>query len=327
MKNVRKVLVACLICVLFLTGCQIGNTSIVVSKPLSNRYVFKIGQVSCEVEEARLYLANYQNLYGTAYTLDLWQHDFGDESLETYIKNITMNELVTVVCMAQLAESHGVTLSQEELANIDSAAKEYFASLSEAELAYLEVSESDIREYYKRYALAQKVYFYLAGEINKEVSDDEARVMEVMQIYVTDAQKASEVAAKLAAREDFASVANAYNELESIQCFISRADLPKEVENVAFSLDNNEVSEQIPVTGGYYFIKCLNKYHKELTEANKITIVEKREQAAFDGVYKEFMLTLDSYINEEVWDAMKLDTTSTIQTDSFFKVFENYCGN
>ena len=151
--------------------------------------------------------------------------------------------------------------------------------------------------------------------------------MEVMQIYVTDESRAAEVVAKLESGVDFAGVANMYNELENIQCYMSRDDVPEEVEKIAFSLDNNEISGKIAVTGGYYFIKCLNKYHEDLTEDNKITIVEKREQAAFDGVYKEFIVTLDSYINEDVWDSLKLDTTSTIQTDSFFKVFEKYCGS
>ena len=326
MRNIRGLLAVCLVFVTLLTGCQIGNKSIVVTKPLSNRYVFKIGEVSCELEEARLYLANYQNIYGTAYTLDLWQHDFGDESLEEYIKNITMNELVAVVCMAQLAESKEVVLSEEDEANIKNAAEVYYESLTEEERKYLDITKADIEGYYRRYALAQKVYYSLTGEINDEVSDDEARVMEVMQIYVTDAQKASEVSLKLNDGEDFASVANAYNELENIQCYLCRDDVPEEVETVAFSLDDNEISEKITVESGYYFIKCLNKYNEELTEANKVTIVEKREQAAFDGVYNEFILTLDSYINEDVWDSLKLDTTSTIQTDSFFEVYESYCG-
>lgn len=326
MKNrIRGLVAVCLVFLTLLTGCQIGDKSIVVIRPLSNRYVFKIGKVSCELEEARLYLANYQNLYGTAYTLDLWQHDFGDESLETYIKNITMNELVAVVCMAQLAESREIVLSEEEQANIKAAAEVYYTSLTEEELDYLDVSQSDIEGYYRRYALAQKVYYSLTGEINDEVSDDEARVMEVMQIYVTDVTKAAEVTQRLEYGEDFASVANAYNELENIQCTLARDDVPSEVEKIAFAMEDNEISEQITVEGGFYFIKCLNKYNPELTEANKATIVEKREQAAFDGVYNEFILTLDSYINEEVWDSLKLDTTSTIQTDSFFKIYESYC--
>ena len=119
MKNRIKILLTvCLMAIMLFTGCQIGEKSIVVIRPLNSRYVFKIGEVSCELEEARLYLANYQNLYGTAYTLDLWQHDFGDESLEEYIKNITMNELVTVVCMAQLADAREIILSEEEQVSI-----------------------------------------------------------------------------------------------------------------------------------------------------------------------------------------------------------------
>ena len=328
MKNrIKCLIVVCLMVLTLFSGCQIGDKSIVVIRPLNSRYVFKIGEVTCELEEARLYLANYQNLYGTAYTLDLWQHDFGDESLEEYIKNITMNELVTVVCMAQLANSREIILSEEELANIKSAAEEYYLSLTEAELSYFELSQEDIENYYKRYALAQKVYYSLTGEISHEVSDDEARVMEVMQIFVTDAAKAAEVLTRLENGEKFAGVANAYNELDNIQCYLSRADVPKEVETVAFAMDNEEVSGCIQVEGGYYFIKCLNKYHPELTEANKVTIVEKREKNAFEGVYNEFILSLDSYINEEVWDSLELDMTSTIQTDSFFKIYEKYFGS
>lgn len=328
MKNrIKVLLIVCLMVISLFSGCQIGEKSIVVIRPLNSRYVFKIGEVSCELEEARLYLANYQNLYGTAYTLDLWQHDFGDESLEEYIKNITMNELVTVICMAQLANAREIVLTEEEQTNIKSAAEEYYASLTEAERVYFDLSQEDIEAYYKRYALAQKVYFSLTGEISHEVSDDEARVMEVMQIFVTDVAKAAEVTEKLANGEKFDSVANAYNELENIQCFISRDDVPQEVEEMIFAMDNDEVSKQIKVEGGYYFIKCLDKYVPELTEANKDTIVEKREKAAFEGVYNEFILTLDSYINQEVWDSLELDKTSTIQTDSFFKVYEKYFGN
>lgn len=326
MKKRQGWLAGCLAFTMLLTGCRIGNKNIVITKPLSNRYVFKIGEVACEAEEVRLYLANYQNIYGTAYTLDLWQHDFGDESLEEYIKTITLNELVSVVSMAQLAEANKVVLSEEEKENISQAAEIYYESLSEAERKYLDVTEAELEGYYRQYALAQKVYDSLTGEINQEVSDDEARVMEIMQIYVTEEEKAAEVEARLSAGEDFAGIANAYHELEEIQCYISRDDVPKEVEAVAFSMDNYEISGKIAVEGGYYFLKCLNKYQEELTEENKGTIVEKREQAAFTGVYQEFILTLDSYLNEEVWDSFELDTTAEIQTDSFFRVYESCCG-
>ena len=130
----------------------------IVSNTLNNRQVFRIGNVSCGLKEAKVYLVNYQNIYGTAYGLDLWQHDFGDSSLENYVKNITMRELAQVVCLDQLAKEKEMELSEEENGKIAQAAEEYFASLTEDETAYMGVSESDIKEYYEHYALAQKVY-------------------------------------------------------------------------------------------------------------------------------------------------------------------------
>ena len=315
------VTIAMLMC---LGGCQIGNRQIVVSGSLSDKQVFKIGSATCGVKEAKVYLTNYQNIYGMAYGLNLWEHDFGDDSLTQYVKDITLEELTHVVCMDLLAESQEVSLSEEEKANVASAAKEYYASLSEDEVAYLAVTESDIAEYYAHYALAQKLYHSLTNGVNDEVSDDEARVIEIMQIYVTDETKAAEVLSKLKNGDDFASVANNYNQLSSIQVTVSRDELPAEVEKVAFDLDNGEISDEIPVDHGYYFIKCLNKYDEELTEANKSNIVEKREKEAFDDIYNEYVSGLSSYLNQNLWDELELDTDASIATDSFFEVFEKY---
>lgn len=311
---------------LLLTGCRIGNKNIVVSNILNDRQVFKIEETVCSLKEARVYLTNYQNIYGTAYGVDLWKHDFGDDSLVKYIKAVTMEELTQVVSMDLLAQSREVALSEDELSAISEAAAEYYASLSKEENTYLEVTESDISEYYQHYALAQKLYNSLTNSVNEEVSDDEARVIEIMQIFVADSTKASDVAAKLERGDDFASVANNYNELSSIQTTVARDELPKEVEEVAFNLDNGQTSSMIQAGKGFYFIKCLNKYNEELTEANKSNIVEKREKEAFDDVYNQFVAGLNSSINKDMWDELTLDTTDGIQTDSFFEIFEKHCG-
>ena len=327
MKKKRMTATVCIMLCLtmFLAGCQIGNKDIVVSSTVGNRQVFKIGGSACGLKEARVYLTNYQNIYGTAYGVDLWKHDFGVDSLVDYVKAVTMEELTRVYCMDLLAESREMSLSEEEKEAVSSAAREYYDSLSEEEHTYLGVSESDIEEYYSHYALAQKLYNSLTNEVNAEVSDDEARVMEIMQIFVTDAGKAAEVSAKLQGGDDFASVANNYNELAAIQVTISRDDVPKEVEEVAFAMDNNQVSGEIAVENGYYFIKCLNKYNEELTEANKSNIVEKREKEAFDDVYNEYVSSLNSSLNEELWKEIKLNTDGTIMTNSFFEVFLKHC--
>lgn len=323
----KKRLTALALCaVLLLSGCQIGNRDIVVTGTLGSKQVFKIDGKSCELKEARVYLANYQNIYGSAYDINLWEHDFGDDSLVDYVKDVTLDELTRVYCMDLLAQSHELHLTEEEADKVAKAAEEYYAALSEAERAYLEVSKNDIEEYYSHYALAQKIYHTLTDSVNEEVSDDEARVMEMMQIYVSNQTKAEEVAAKLANGEDFASVANNYNERPVIQITVSRDDLSDEVEEVAFRLDNNEISGMIEADGGYYFLKCLNKYNVDLTEANKSHIVDKREKEAFDNAYDELLASISSSINQKLWDGVVLNTEGEITTDSFFEVFDKYCG-
>lgn len=327
-KITKKISVIILLCFsLLLTGCTIGGKEIVVSGTLNNRQVFKIGNRSCSLKEAKVYLVNYQNIYGTAYGLDLWQHDFGDSSLTDYIKDITLQELTQVVCMNQLAQAKEMELTKEEKKKTAQAAAEYYDSLTEQERNYMDVSENDIAEYYEHYALARKLYHSLTDAVDAEVSDDEARVMEIMQIYVTDEGRADAIASALAQGEDFAALANNYNELKSVQVNVSRDDLPKEAEQIAFDMDDNEISGKIAADGGFYFIKCLNKYNEDLTDANKSNIIAKREKEAFDDEYNEFAASLTSDINSELWDNLEIQTGSEMKTDTFFEVFEKNCGD
>ncbi len=324
MKILRRIAVACLLFSVLLSGCRIGDKNIVILKPLGSKHLFQIGETTCTVKEAKVYLANYQNIYGEAYTLDLWQHDFGEHSLEEYIKTITINELANMVCMMQLAGQQGVVLTQEDEAKISEAAKDYYNSLTNADKTYLEVSEVELAEYYRHYALAQKIHQSIIDGIDHEVSDDEARVVQVQQIFVTNKNTAVLVKEMLANGEDFANTANLYNELDTVQANICREDLSEKVEKIVFQLNDNEVSDVIATEDGYYFFKCLNKFQVELTEANKEIILEKRKKDAFESVYNQFLTGIHSYLNEDVWEELKIDSTLGIETDQFFEIYTSY---
>ena len=64
-----RALAAAVCMALLLSGCQIGDKEFVISKALNSRQVFKIGRSVCKLKEAKVYLANYQNIYGTAYSI------------------------------------------------------------------------------------------------------------------------------------------------------------------------------------------------------------------------------------------------------------------
>lgn len=321
-KNKRRVWTGALALALLLSGCSIGGRQVVLTGGLGSQDVLRIGDDSCKLSEARLYLANYQNIYGKSYGIDLWKQGFQPEKLEAYIKEIAFSEMTKIVCMDLLAEEQGISLTAEELENVREAAAQYYGSLNEDERSYTGISEADVVTMYADYALASKVYRSLTRGVDAEVSDDEARIMEAMQIYVREKSEADEIEAMLASGEDFAAIASNYNKKPVTEITFGRGDMPEEVEKAAFELDNGEMSGCIAAEDGFYFIKCSNKFNEELTDANKSNIVEEREKAAFDDVCEEFVSGLSFQMNDKLWEETELITDGSITTDSFFEIIE-----
>lgn len=321
--------VAVALCSTTLTGCTIGNTEIVLNmNSVGRNHVFSINGSKCTKDEARLYLCNYQNIYGYEYGLNLWEYDYSQmeegTTLEDYVKDVTLAELANIMCMEQLAEQQGLTLTKEELEKVAEAADEYYESLSREEISYIGLDKNELKGFYEKYAIAKKLYNTLTQGINEEVSDDEARVIRIQQIYVKSEETATLVQQKLANGESFTNLASNYNEADVIEKNLARGVYPEAVDDVAFHLDNNEESGMIATEDGYYFIKCLNKYDEELTEANKENIIVKRRKEQFDDKFIEFVDNSQFELNEKVWEDIKVDTSGNITTNSFFEIYDKY---
>jgi len=314
-----------------LTGCTIGNTEFVIDlNNVGRNDVFSINGYECTKEEAKLYLCNYQNLYGYEYGIDLWQYDYSamdeDKTLEAYVKEVTLAQLANVMCMNQLAEEYDMTLTEEENVLLSKVVDEYYDSLSKEEISYIGLDKGELQEFYANYAIAQKLYKELTQGINEEVSDDEARVILIQQIYVKNEADAKAVQKKLKKGDDFASVASNYNEANAIEIHLARGTYAQAVDDVAFHLGNEEQSGMITTEDGYYFIKCLDKYVEDMTEANKEKIVVKRRKEQFDDVFQEFIENSEYEINEKLWADVKVDTSGNIKTKSFFSTYDKYFG-
>lgn len=328
----RKLVTLCLTVALLsggLSACSFGNTEIVLNmNSVGRNHVFSINGDKCTRDEALLYLCNYQNIYGSAFGMNLWEYDYTElgegASLEDYVKDVTLAELANIMCMEQLAQQQELTLTEEELDKVEKAAEEYFNSLSKEERSYIGTDKNKLKAYYEKYAIAQKLYRSLTQGINEEVSDDEARVIRIQQIFVKSEEAALQVQQKLANKEKFENLASTYNKASSIEKNLARGEYPKEVDDVAFRLDNDEVSDMITTEDGYYFIKCLNKFDAELTEENKAKIVVKRRKEQFDDRFEEFITNSQFELNEKVWENIKIDTSGKIKTNTFFEIYEKY---
>ncbi len=318
-----KIIGICVLLLVGLGGCKMGK--VVVNTDIMNNEVFRIREEICTLPQAREILTNYQNMYATMYGIDLWEREFQGNDLETYVKELTISRLAQIMAMDYLAQDREISLTREEKAKIKKAAEDYFSSLNDTEKEYMQVKQGDIEKLYTRYGLANKLYTFLTQGVNDEVSDEEARVMEAQQIFVSDKNKAKEVQQQLKEGGDFLSVANLYNEASETEVSFGKYDVVQEVAREAFSLENDQVSGKIKTENGFYFIKCINHYNQEKTDANKSVILENRRKEAFDDVYQEFITNLPSEFNEKIWDKVRVEINEEVKTDNFFQVYEKYC--
>ena len=310
------------------SGCRVGNEEVTISRGMADDEVFLIDGKVCTLPVMKLLLMNNMNLHGESYGIDLLQNEDlkVQKKFEQYVKKISMDEITRVYSMVALANAQVVTLTDEQKELAQWAGEDCFQSLTDEEVAYLNISQENVQDIYEKYALADKLYQSLVQDVNEEVSDDEARVMEVRQIYTTNEEQARKALADLEAETEFSTVAANYNEADEISLTLQRGMLPEEAETVVFSMEDGEISDLIETDQGYYIFCCDNKFDEEQTQIHKQDIVEQRKQEAFHSVYDPFVETIQSKLNESVWDDLSVREMEKYSFADFDVMYEKYLG-
>lgn len=309
---------------IMLCGCTIDGRELVLTFGGSAFSIFKMGPLRCPDNEVRVYLANYKNIYGRVGETDLWNGGFDVARMEESIRMLSAQHLARVYSMNLYAADHGIRLDEKEEKQVKTAAAAYYASLSEAERAYMQVSERDIAGMYRRYATAQKVYAGLMDSIDEEISEDEARMMDAYVLYVTSDEAAKAVDEAIANGTAFEKLCATYSRKDKGRVSFGRGTYPQAVEDAAFALDDGEISGRIADDGGYYYVCCINKYNSELSEQNKEDIVSVRKEQAINEIISSQSRDYYSVFNGAHLDAIAFGGSGSIATDSFFSTLEMY---
>lgn len=326
-------------------ACGGEGPRVVFTTGFAKDEIFRIEDESCKKDEVMVYLTTIQNQYENVYGEEIWNASLNDVTLEENVKETVLARIAQVKTMYLLAMEKGVTLDEEEQKLVAEVSAEYWAGLSDTEVALMGISMETVQKLYTEYALAEKVYEQLIADINPEVSDDEARIITVQHIllktYATDGAGKkiaySETAKKdvydralmiheqaLLDGQDFAELATACSEDANITYSFGKGEMDIAFENAAFLLETDEISSVIESESGYHIIKCLNTFDREETDANKLKIVEKRKQEAFGQEYNTFVQGLAKNLNRDLWEDVELIYDETVTTDNFFAVYEKY---
>lgn len=313
-------------------GCSIKKTKFVFTTGLGKDDVFRIENKVCTYSEAMVLLTNAKNHYDSMFETDLWHEEFKGRTLEDYVKEETINKLSRIKCMDLLAEKKKISLNPTELKRAENAAKSYYKSLKDEEIAYMNVKEKTLFDLYKQYALAVKAYNQITQDVHQEVSDDEARIITVQQVFVKAANKNRETAKSEAENilkrakngEDFNVLLDLNPKGIQGNLTFGRGDMPDTYVKEAFELEDGQISDVIETEDGYYVVKCVSHFEKTLTDANKAKISKERKETAFHQEYDHFIKDLSTEFNNKLWDKVTLVKDDKIVTTSFFDVYNEY---
>ena len=333
-----KILISVLLAVVLMTAC---DKTVVVTGGFAEGEVFRINTLSCSRSEMNIYLTNMANAYEATFGEQIWSTSAGNTTIEDAFKETVLAKVTRIKVLNLMAKEEKISLSGDEKKSLKKAAKAYMKTLSKNEKTELGADEDLVYQMYSEYALAEKVYNSIVDEVDFEISDDDARSITVEQIFIktyhedthgrltdySDAAKAEAKDRALAIREkavtesDFESLCALYNEEDESTHTYRRGEMPETYENVAFALEEGEISYVITTDDGYYIVKCISTYERKATNENKEAIINEAKRKAFEEKYNEFLPNVIANINEKEWESIKIIHNADMKTDSFFDIY------
>lgn len=305
-----------------LSGCSFFGRRVYFSTGPGLTNVFCIGNLACSQKEARVYLLTDKNLYGNLGSENLIDSSFDSDRLDEHLKYEALSQMSYVYALNLYAREQKISLDSQEEGRVSQAAEAYYKSLSREEKAYLKTDQKDLEGIYGRLALAEKVYTGLMSHVDDEVSEDEARVLDMEVILVTDKDSAETVRNSLSTGSQF-EILSQYNQGKSFKVEMKRGDYPAAVEKKAFQMENDETAE-VEANGKWYFLKCLSKYNEELSTRNKEKIVSERQTRVMASIIEKLDRNEYSELNKRVWNSVEIPRGKKLSSSGFFDILNNY---
>jgi foldase protein PrsA len=287
-----------------------------------------IGDTKVYYNEAMVYLKSAQENYENNYGEEIWNADIlgNGETFGKMLKDEIINQVTELKIIRSEAGKREISLTEEELAEAASYAKEHYDGLTEADRSRYLVTEEVLRQVYADNLLASKVFETLTINVDNKVSDLEAKQITVQDIliYSTDFDeegnkvplsaeereaaydKVRTLYDQAKATDDFYALAEANTEADAIEYTFGRGQGPKAFsptfEQAAFTLKTGEVSNIISTDYGWHIIYCVSDFNEDATIQVKENIIEERRNTMFSGLYSEWSKEYDIVINNEAWD-------------------------
>lgn len=298
-----------------LTGCdskgKLGSSvKLETGEIQESSIVMKVGDIGVKYSEVRNYCYLLKEQYEGNFGSQIWDYKLdekgtiGDEAKEEIINMITQLKIIGATAGAEK-----VTLTNDEKDEALQKAEEIINASSDADRKNYYLSLQGLEKIYEENALANKMFYIATDAADTEVSDEEAKQINIAYLMVKDtaensaAQKADTLLSEAQKADDFMEFAKENTEADTIEMTIGQdcTELDEEVVKAAFSLQKGEISPVVSGKNGYYIIYCVSDYDEDATYARKEAIIEERQTSMFKKKYANWLGDFDVDISKSFW--------------------------
>ena len=323
MKKLAKKLL-CLTAVLALTlslftGCKSKN----------EKTLFEYAGQEVTFQEAHVYarIMQYQAeaQYGAYFGDSMWSMQVGTDSkgkkitMQQSVKDSVINQLKQIKVLAAHADDYNVKLTKSEKKQIKESVTAFAKdSTGKKVMKKTEADKDMIQKLYEESTIASKVMQAIIKKANVTVTDDEEKDMTAAE--KKDQLKKAKSALKMIKKgQSISSVAKKFsvNSDNEESYTKGKAALGTKFETAAAKLKKNQVSGVVELDDAYVIIKMLNPNDTTAAASNKSTLLQEKQQAAYEKVYKKWTKDADKKwddkksVDQDLWKEVKFKYKAT----------------
>ena len=274
-------IVKCICALVLICICTTGCTNIRFSTGLSGDEYAKYKGETYSVALYELLLEEQKFICENIFDENIWEQNADGMSMETYVMNLADEYMKSLIFNNDIAKGLQLIITDEDSRKIESAANEYCQSVNDADVGA-------VKDYFRLRLLSEKAYYVVTDDVDLEVSVDEARIISVQYVFVSDRELAESLVKELENGRDMISVATEYSEDETCTLEFGLYERDKAFEEAAFALEIGDISDIVALDGGYYIIKCVNDNVESDYEERRETIINLRRAEIFDEYYAKY---------------------------------------
>ncbi len=276
----------------------------------------------------------YMDYYGEA----MWTIEV--EEGVSYEENVRENALESIKHLYILEDHMGeydLTITDEELAEIDKVAEEFVAANSEEVLKAISGEKEIVAEVMRLSLISNKMQVAMVADVNTDVSDEEAAQKKLQYISFsknkTDEDGTSskmtdeEVEELKKEAEDFLAKAKENGDIDAYAKEIDKATstitfdeestvLAEDLMEVANELDEKEFSTVLETDSAFYVMQLVSLFDEEATATEKENIIEERKNERYNLIYDSWEKETEYEAKTELLEQISLkDLGITLKED------------